>query len=213
MKRIGISLFFITTISICVSEKKEYTHKDFKKHFNVRHLKKTELSPELGEMHTITQDDSLYLASPEYYDDLTTRYGRLIDKGYVAPVVVRFVDKKLGHGVFAKKNIKAGEMIGDYTGILCNMDSIKDTLYSFSYPAIRVDGTEIDNFVIDASEAGNITRFVNHSTHNPNVYVETIPYKNIWHQVFIASCDINEGEQLFIDYGSGYWESLGITPE
>lgn len=192
-----------------------FGHADFQTKFKVRYIKQCEVDPALKRViakNVVTQEP-LYKDNKEYYDDLAKKYGSLISRSYIGPVYVKYIGEPFGFGVFAKKAIKSGEMIGEYTGVICILAKIPDAKFAFDYPSPQVDGVAHEGLAIDAYNAGNITRFVNHSSDNANVYVETIPYKNRWHQVFCASRDIEQGEQLLIDYGSQYWDALGITPE
>ena len=47
-------------------------------------------------------------------------------------------------------------------------------------------------------------RFVNHSD-EPNVETKFVFQGNSWHLIYVAKKEIKTGEQLFVNYGSGYW--------
>ncbi|MBS0635382.1 MAG: SET domain-containing protein-lysine N-methyltransferase [Verrucomicrobia bacterium] len=69
--------------------------------------------------------------------------------------------------------------------------------------------------IVDASESGNFTRFVNHSE-NPNLQTccRCAKFPEGWQVVvvLIAKRRIFENEPLSFDYGSGYWKGKGISP-
>ena len=39
-----------------------------------------------------------------------------------------------------------------------------------------------------------------------------IPYKGLWHVVYVAKRDIAPHEEVTINYGDSYWESMGHPP-
>jgi len=136
------------------------------------------------------------------------RYNRYIVEKYEAPWYMKFINEKIGHGIFAAADIKGGDYIGDYVGIICDSqlwDKVcRDTSYSW-----RIGSpSEINSphvFSIDAKHTGNFTRFINHSF-DPNVIAISIYTHDGWHLVYIAKKDIHKDEQILADYGRGYWD-------
>ncbi|SCA58814.1 hypothetical protein AB751O23_AQ_00080 [Chlamydiales bacterium SCGC AB-751-O23] len=127
---------------------------------------------------------------------------------------------KMGYGVEAKKLIKKGEIISHYAGEICssikaNLDHL-DNGYLFTLAGCGVP--RFRKWLINAQDKGNISRFINHSQKNANLSLEIrlLPSEELEkpfpYIFFIASEDIKPGEQLFYDYGNGYWKDLGITP-
>lgn len=56
------------------------------------------------------------------------------------------------------------------------------------------------NFVVDATTAGNVARFINHSC-EPNCCCRVITAENEFHHIVIfASREINVGEEITYDY-------------
>jgi len=115
-----------------------------------------------------------------------------------------------GLGLFAKKEIKEGVTIGEYTGELINEREFirRDLLIGFN-KQINFFYQTGTGMTIDANPMGNHTRFINHSC-EPNCYVtchwleETDLPKVFVH----AQRQIREGEQLFIDYSTDYFTDL-----
>lgn len=126
------------------------------------------------------------------------------------PVEVLEVKFKRGvqKGLFAKAPIKKGSVVGHYSGRLLrgsevNVDS--DYVFSFSEKPYQ-------NWVIDGEKIGNHMRFVNHSK-RVNLEAVELYWGKLPRIVFIATRDIDKGEQLFYNYGSEYWKIKGVRPD
>lgn len=112
-----------------------------------------------------------------------------------APVIVRR-SRIQGRGVFATRDIVAGDAIIEYTGALitheeadaqCNDERMRRH-HTFLF---AVD----DRYVVDGARGGNDARFINHSC-EPNC--ESVIVRR---RVFIhALRDIVSGEELVYDY-------------
>lgn len=180
-----------------------------------------------------------YRTNAAYLRRMAKQFGPLLDKHYIAPLYLTHINKEIGYGVFADENIEQGQMIGEYTAVVRDSDkfngeqNMKEGAYSFNYgsrykaPASawrqylsdwsswfgygRSDSPE-QYLILDAYEIGNETRFVNHS-YKPNIKAEIIPHNDQWHVVYIAKKPIAKNEQLFIDYGYGYWVPRGEPDE
>lgn len=136
--------------------------------------------------------------------DLGRHYHQNISIGYIAAVSIQWIDETFAYGLFADSDLKKGEYIGEYTGIVrrlsrCHPDP---NAYCVHYP------TQLGSmkyFVIDACEVGNEMRYVNHSNY-PNVEVKCLLEDGLLHFVFFAKEDIGQGEQIVCDYGQDYWQ-------
>ena len=102
---------------------REYTYDDFLTIFEVEPLHQSEPISEVAEMlmdHDVTND--------EYYDtwnqniaELESKYSDLLRNGSLEQrdrdlMVVKWVSTYEGFGVFARRDIKEGELVGEYTG-------------------------------------------------------------------------------------------------
>ena len=99
------------------------------------------------------------------------------------------------HGLFATKSFAALDTIGEYVGSL----SYKNGLYAAS----------VDNngLVIDAETCGNEMRFINdfHGiSDEANVVMRTCYVGTYPHIIIVCSKNINEGDEIFLDYGDAY---------
>ena len=127
--------------------------------------------------------------------------------------------KDCGYGAFAKTNIKKGMFLGNYVGnILHKVLSFNNNPYLFNNRLGK------NNIIIDGSqyEHSNWTRFLNCASkdNKQNVIVLSINFpmdiKNInndiidvnGYMLFWAIDDINEGDELFFDYGEEYRKLL-----
>lgn len=104
----------------------------------------------------------------------------------------------VGLGLFASHGLPAGQLIGEYTGLVCLIDDVEER-GAYAYEAWP--GSPL---AIDACTAGNHTRFVNHAP-EPNLEVLQCVVARTWHVLFAARRTIAAGEELFVDYGDGYW--------
>jgi hypothetical protein len=95
--------------------------------------------------------------------------------------VVSGVD--VGFGLFVEREIiKSNQLIGEYCGIVSSNETLsgEELSYCCQYPSC--DG----KLMINASESGNIIRFINHSN-NPNAEFRSCMIFGIMH-IFCVSC-------------------------
>lgn len=197
--------------------KKFYYQKDFKSKFNVEYLVGSYTNNEQLKNWDIRKDKE-YTVNPGLNDQLEKRYGALIEMGYTAKIGVKLVSKQVGYGAYAQQDIKKGDMICEYTGIIEQEAYGNDNLYLWDYPTILYENTATGRrkkitFCVNAEKTGNVARFINHSLRKyQNVGIELIPFNNLWHVVYLAKKDIKNGEQLLTYYGKQYWKDRNIVP-
>jgi len=113
----------------------------------------------------------------------------------------------MGKGVRAKEKLYKGQRLGCYMGeIKHNAEPSKDWRYNFAYV--------LKDFYIDGKDESMIC-YMNHSS-KPNVKIIWEKHGDEIHIVFVANKIIDEGEELFIDYGEDYWKYAkfqNIRPE
>ncbi len=119
-------------------------------------------------------------------------------------VAIKSVNEIIGYGVFALKNLKKGDFIGEYTGILRKRKKRKDqkNSYCFEYFIGEYKKTP---YTIDAKRQGNFTRFMNHKEKG-NCDSFLIFHEGIMKVILYANRDIQREEELCYDYGKDYWE-------
>lgn len=121
-----------------------------------------------------------------------------------ADVYVKWVDDVFGYGLFAGADLKKNDYIGEYYGHIREIDP-KDPVLN-GYCVQYLTGLFSKRYVvIDAKDYGNALRFVNHSD-TPNVEARWAYDRGLLHLLFFAKEDIAADGQLFINYGTDYWQ-------
>ncbi|MGB7978809.1 MAG: SET domain-containing protein-lysine N-methyltransferase [Chlamydiales bacterium] len=153
---------------------------------------------------------------PENAIQRGVRYRKKILSGFCPKVSIRFINERVGQGVFAEEVLKARSYVGEYTGVVrenVRIYFVPLNNYCYEYPVPDEMGR---SFVIDATE-GNFTRYINHS-YRPNLKPLYAFLDGFYHLIFIALRQIEIGEQLCYDYGRNYWiirpgpEELDLSP-
>ena len=150
---------------------------------------------------------------------IAKKYKPLVAQKHEAKVCLKYINDKIGYGVFAEEDISANEMVGEYTGELLSRKKV-DALPSLAQAdcvmyvgAFYQKDAIRDHLFVDAKKFGNFTRFINHSG-NPNVdNFSVLGEDGLWHIPVFTIKPIKKDEQLLIDYGQGYWLHRGIVPE
>lgn len=107
--------------------------------------------------------------------------------------------KKAGNGLYALKDIKKGDTIGDYKGVVLNEKQFNNQKEMSMYVLFVTK-----NHYIDAKDPkkSNYTRYINHSSKPNCVFVTS----NRWKTAKVKAIkNIKTGEELFLDYGPDYW--------
>lgn len=125
---------------------------------------------------------------------------------------VQKISDKMGYGLVAHEFIPKGTLIENYIGEFQSSSSI-DSFCNNRY-VVAVDRSDERSLVINAEKVGNKARFANHS-YCPNAeLVRCESLQDGFIAAGLVSCsDIQPGEQILWNYGTSYWESLGVVPE
>lgn len=120
---------------------------------------------------------------------------------------IKWINSKVGYGVWTNRFIAANTFVGEYTGVIRKQRfwGRWENPYCFDYTMGLGRST---SFVIDAKKEGNHTRFINHSF-EPNLELVTVYYAGMMHAILYAKTDIQAGTQLCYDYGEEYWANRG----
>jgi hypothetical protein len=127
-------------------------------------------------------------------------YKEQIENPFPLTTYLKFIDKKIGYGLFISKDIPQGGFLGEYTGQVRKSSlfpSFNSFLFSYSLK-------ELSKTCVDAKFFGNSMRFINHS-YRPNVKCIKYFFENVLHIYVLAQKPIKKDEQLFMDYGSSFW--------
>lgn len=134
------------------------------------------------------------------------RYRVELKEGKRAPSEIRWINPKLGFGLFATADVMKGAFIGEYLGVIChNTRRNTQNDYLFTYP---VSDTHKRPFVIDGRPKGNHCRFINHSP-SPNLKAQIAFDGILYRIILLAERQISAGEQFFFNYGDAYWKERG----
>jgi hypothetical protein len=138
-------------------------------------------------------------------------HGPQIDKSEIPEVSIRWIGEQIGYGLFAEKNFKKWEYIGEYTGILRPRKRLFPDIndYCFMYPK---EWISLKAFTIDSEKQGSVTRFINHSDF-PNCESVAVYHGGFFHIIFRTIKDIPAGTELKYDYGNIYWNKRKKLPE
>lgn len=111
------------------------------------------------------------------------------------------VSKTHGYGAFAATKLSLGKFICEYNGALLSQDEAerRGNVYDSSKLSYLFDLNE--DRVIDATQIGNKSKFVNHSSTRPNVEAIIMNVSGHHRIGFYAKKVIIQGEELLFDYG------------
>ena len=117
---------------------------------------------------------------------------------------LRWIDDRIGWGVFAERDFQALEFITEYSGLVRKRTKQDcKNAYCFEYP---IKAGKISPYVIDAQDMGGISRYVNHSE-EPNLTSLSVHLEGFNHIILYSIKPIPKGTQLCYDYGPGYWRA------
>lgn len=163
----------------------------------------TAITPEMIASMTV-DPKNLTAAEKENLD----AYYRLIQQKYESPWYMKYISKKVGYGIFAAADIKKGQLISEYVGIIYDKKTYLNKLpYNANYCWSMIPHSSITTevqFYVDAIKSCNFTRFINHS-YKPNVTPLAIYTPEGYRMLYVACEDIAKDEQLLVNYGNGYW--------
>jgi hypothetical protein len=154
---------------------REYTYDDFESVFNVLPLHEQIMTDEVAELlkdHNPTTDNYFL----DYKTNIMDRYEEF--KAYLEggshemedreKFVIKWASPESGFGMFAKKDVYQGEIVGNYVGLVTG--DKRNTDYMWGYITTQVGDQKVD-MGIDSRIAGNYLRFVNHAGKDANTLV------------------------------------------
>jgi len=117
-----------------------------------------------------------------------------------------FQTPNMGRGVRAKIDLLKNTKIGCYIGpIVTNENKDVDWIYAFQYV--------FKNTGVDGSKIESMTSLLNHADKpNCDVFFQIHSIYGIEeiHLTFFLNKDVKMGEEIFIDYGTEYWENAKL---
>ncbi|KAF4616618.1 hypothetical protein D9613_008894 [Agrocybe pediades] len=125
-------------------------------------------------------------------------------RGKSKPTEVR--ESQWGLGLFVSEPCESGDFIGEYVGeMICEPTVLSRGFASTHLKRSYVFGLN-PTFSLDSSRVGNETRYMNHSE-DPNCSTIVLRVNGMHRIGVFAARAIAEGEELFINYGRGFWET------
>lgn len=161
-----------------------------------------ECSPELCG-HTMNRKKR-----PMLLDRAATVSCRNVDLQFKSGVPIEVKTGMYGLGAFAKRQIRKGEFIGEYSAeIFMNRRVyVESTTLLHNFTGYNYSFKLNEEVVADAASVGNEMRFFNHSEKDSNIEPR-IKLVNSDHRIaFYAIRKIKKGEELLFDYGRDYWK-------
>ena len=216
MRVVKQSMFFFVWIMLNISvqgytfvkeiPKKVVTHSDKKKLFEKVNCKyvKSMVVHDAGIKNIMPKSSGLEVF------EFTKAYTQQLAQHKLAPMYLKWISEKVGYGVFAKKPIKVGDFIGEYSGVFRLVTDNDNIDYAWYYIAPATTGKQL---VIDAKFEGNELRFINHASDPNTVKIDVLDERDVSHPCYIAIKDIKKDEQITVSYGDSYWTTRGIKPE
>ena len=129
-------------------------------------------------------------------------YEKELERGYAAPLEIKWLSYEKEYGLVASKDFKKGDYIGEYAGMVRKTSSLDaKNSYCFEY---LIGGEKRSRFTIDAREMGNELRFANHCD-EPNCETAEAYALGLLHIILLARKPVKKGEELTYDYGPTYW--------
>lgn len=125
--------------------------------------------------------------------------------GYLAETFVKWIDEEIGYGLFAKEPLSKESFIGQYSGIVRKIGRFSPLLNGYCMH-LPTRFCSFQYYLLDAEQAGNETRFANHSD-QPNMRPLCLIDRSLMHIGLFAKRDIQAGEELTFNYGRDYWKS------
>lgn len=134
---------------------------------------------------------------------LSAFYRPQIESGEMGDLVVRWIDDRLGYGLFAGSVLAPHSYLGEYTGRVraARFRERRSLEYGFEYPGRDRWGRR---YIVDAAEGGNEMRYINHGD-EPNCEAVAVYCEGVVRIAIRALRRIERGEQLTLDYGERYW--------
>lgn len=138
-------------------------------------------------------------------------YAQAMERRSPLDLTIAWINPLIGYGVWTKRSIAAKAFVGEYTGVVRKRRFFGrwKNLYCFDY---TIGPGRSSSLVIDCQDAGNHTRFINHSS-SPNLDLTSIYFKGMMRVILTAKKEIPAGAQLCYDYGEDYWEKRGYPLE
>ncbi|CAB4412958.1 unnamed protein product [Rhizophagus irregularis] len=131
--------------------------------------------------------------------------GTFVDDG---GIYIRWINDIVRYGMYASKTFQRRDILGVYAGLVTRQLTDLEYAWEFNYLVdVKDEEDKKIRVCIDAKHMGNYMRFANHRDTNQNGDQLYVVYNDLWHVLYIAQAEIKLHEQIFVNYGQGYWEN------
>ncbi|RGB26359.1 hypothetical protein C1646_721360 [Rhizophagus diaphanus] len=131
--------------------------------------------------------------------------GTFVDDG---GIYIRWINDIVRYGMYASKTFQRRDILGVYAGLVTRQLTDLEYAWEFNYLVdVKDEEDKKIRVCIDAKHMGNYMRFANHRDANQNGDQLYVVYNDLWHVLYIAQAEIKLHEQIFVNYGQGYWEN------
>ncbi|MDZ4725736.1 MAG: SET domain-containing protein-lysine N-methyltransferase [Leptospira sp.] len=113
----------------------------------------------------------------------------------------------IGMGLFTKQTLYKGDTVGYYMGRIITDEDAESPKYVDSKYLLWICK---DWWIYGEGKESNYTRFINHSEKPNAELVTSVRWKTARFKVLKK---INEGEEIFFDYGNDYWDNVDFKPK
>ncbi|KDN61888.1 hypothetical protein CSUB01_03181 [Colletotrichum sublineola] len=121
-----------------------------------------------------------------------------------------------GYGLFTIEDIAKGDFVIEYTGEIITSDegtrrearhALVDNWSCYKFSLLEKEG-----IWLDAARYGNCSRYINHSSDDPNITPVALYVSGDFRISFRARRNIQAGEELFFNYGNTFFsDPTGIS--
>eukprot|EP01133_Synstelium_polycarpum_P011940 gene11940-13915_t len=124
---------------------------------------------------------------------------QIMTSGGESNVVLGWISEAVGWGVFAARDLKAGEYIVRYGGRITMGEKMTTLAYNMML--------SFDDYGLDASSLRSLGGMINHSANHHNAESQCIFESGAEQALITATRFIPRGTQILIDYSQSYWQS------
>lgn len=192
----------IRCIPICGAEVREYTVAEFEALTSIRYLSHLEFKSKkvYDSVRNLCKQALIAGKITKRAEWLGVAYRREVSEGFVNDVYIKWMDSRIGFGLYANKEMEKGEFIGEYVGLVrpCTYFFANVNEYCFRYP---LEGLRFWLYTIDAQDYCNETSFMNHSS-TPNCDAVVSFNNDLLHVCIRTNREVKRDEQLTYDYGN-----------
>ncbi len=185
-------------------EGRELNLEEFERLTGAKWVSTLEFDSESIRSHIIRQCEKLYEKGELTIEQMWLgRYYEKEIREHKSPnVAIRYIDDRLGWGVFALQDLKKMQFVAEYVGKVRKRKK-EDEKNGYCFEYLVAQGFK-SPYTIDARDQGGYARYINHSE-APNLNSALATFDHVSHVILFAKEQVAKGTQLCYDYGSDYW--------